>query len=324
MKIRVLTAADVRSALPMATAIDAVAKAYGQLSADKATMPLRSRFHTDKGVTLLMPAHLHESGDFAVKIVSVYGDNPQLGLPTVAATVLALDPATGMPLALMEGDSLTALRTGAAGGVAARYLAREDADTVALFGAGVQARAQLQAVMTVRTISQVIIVDPFEVAANRLAEEIAAWPDAPMVSLADSPQAAVSRADIVLAATTSKTPLFDGNDLRPGTHVTGVGSFTPEMQEIDATTIGRARVVVDQRDAALAEAGDIILAKAEIDAEIDAEIGEIINGTEPGRENEEEITFFKSVGLAVQDAVAAAAVLQAAEEKGLGTVIKMS
>jgi len=324
MKIRVLTAADVRSALPMATAIDAVAMAYGQLSAGKATMPLRSRFHTDKGVTLLMPAHLHESGDFAVKIVSVYGDNLQLGLPTVAATVLALDPATGMPLALMEGDSLTALRTGAAGGVAARYLARVDAATVALFGAGVQARAQLEAAMAVRSIARVMIVDPFETAANRLAEEISGWPDAPVVSLADSPQAAVGQADIVLAATTSKTPLFDGNDLRPGTHVTGVGSFTAEMQEIDATTVGRARVVVDQRDAALAEAGDIILAKAEIDAEIDAEIGEIVNGAKPGRENDEEITFFKSVGLAVQDAVTAAAVLRAAEEKGLGTVIEMS
>ena len=320
MKIRVLTAADVRSALPLSTAIDAVAKAYGQLSAGKATMPLRSRFHTEKGVTLLMPAHLHDSGDFAVKIVSVYGDNPQAGLPTVAATVLALDPQTGMPLALMEGDSLTALRTGAAGGVAARYLAREDADTVALFGAGVQARAQLQAVMAVRKISRVMIVDPFEAAANRLAEEIANWPDAPTASLAKTPQAAVSRADIVLAATTSAKPLFDGNDLRPGTHVTGVGSFTPEMQEIDANTVRRARVVVDQRDAALAEAGDIILGKAQIDAEI----GEIVNGAKPGRENDEEITFFKSVGLAVQDAVAASAVLQAAEAKGLGTVIEMS
>ncbi|MCB2149362.1 MAG: hypothetical protein KQI81_22975, partial [Deltaproteobacteria bacterium] len=116
------------------------------------------------------------------------------------------------------------------------------------------------------------------------------------------------------------TPLFDGNDLKPGTHVTGVGSFTPQMQEIDATTIRRARVVVDQRDAAMAEAGDIIIGKAVIDAEI----GEIINGEKPGRQSDEEITFFKSVGLAVQDAVTAAAVLKAAEKKGLGTVIDMS
>ena len=320
MQIRILTAADIRSALPMSVAIDAVAAAYSQLSAGKATMPLRSRFHTQKGVTLLMPAYLHESGDFAVKIVSVYGDNSKLGLPTVTATVLALDPQTGMPLALMEGDSLTALRTGAAGGVAARYLARADAKIVALFGAGVQARAQLQAAMAVRKIERVLVVDPFETAAQCLADDISSWPEAPDVILAESPQAAVAQADIVLAATTTTTPLFDGNDLKPGTHVTGVGSFTPQMQEIDANTIDRARVVVDQRDAAMAEAGDIIIGKAVIDAEI----GEIINGEKPGRQNDEEITFFKSVGLAVQDAVTAAAVLKAAQEKGLGTVIEMS
>ena len=320
MNIRILTAADVRAALSIVEAIDAVARAYSQLSAGKATMPLRSRFHTEKGVTLLMPAHLHESGDFAVKIVSVYADNPKLGLPTVAATVLAMDPQTGLPLALMEGDSLTALRTGAAGGVAARYLAREDAGTVALFGAGVQARSQLRAAMAVRNIKHVWIVDPFAAAAQRMADEISGWPDAPAVTLADSPKTAVTQADIVLAATTATTPLFDGNDLKPGTHVTGVGSFTPQMQEIDAATVRRARVVVDQRDAAMAEAGDIIIGKAVIDAEI----GEIINGEKPGRQSDEEITFFKSVGLAVQDAVTAAAVLKAAEKKGLGTVIEMS
>ncbi len=320
MQIRVLTATDIHSAVSMSDAIDAVSSAFGQLSAGKATMPLRSRFHTDKGVTLLMPAHLHVSGDFAVKVVSVYADNPSIGLPTVAATVLALDPQTGMPLALMEGDSLTALRTGAAGGVAARHLARADARSVALFGAGVQARSQLQAVLAERAIEQLMIVDPVAAAAQRLADEIAGWPMAPAVSLMDSAQAAVAQADIVLAATTSTTPLFDGNDLRPGTHVTGVGSFAPEMQEIDAATIRRARVVVDQRKAAMAEAGDIILGRATIDAEI----GEIINGDKPGRQSDDEITFFKSVGLAVQDAVTAAAVLKAAEKMDLGRVIDMS
>jgi len=320
MQIRVLSADDVRSALSMTAAIDAVARAFAQLSAGKATMPLRSRFHTQKGVTLLMPAHLHDSGDFAVKIVSIYTDNPKLGLPTVAATVLALDPLTGIPLALMEGDCLTALRTGAAGGVAARHLSRANARTVALFGAGVQARAQLQAVMAVRKIERVWVVDPFETAAQRLIDDVSTWPDAPMLTLTDSPGAAVASADIVLAATTTTAPLFDGSDLKPGTHVTGVGSFTPQMQEIDATTIRRARVVVDQRDAAQAEAGDIIIGKALIDAEI----GEIINGEKPGRQNDDEITFFKSVGLAVQDAVTAAAVLKAAAEKGLGTVVQMS
>ena len=304
----------------MPAAIDAVAAAYAQLAAGKATMPLRSRFHTPNGVTLLMPAHLHESDDFAVKIVSVYEGNPTLDLPTVTATVLVLDPLTGIPRALMEGDRLTALRTGAAGGVAARHLARTDATVVALFGAGAQARAHLEAVTAVRSIERILIVDPVAGAARGLAEEIARWPEAPEVIVDDSPRKAVSQADIVLAATTTMTPLFDGRDLKPGTHVTGVGSFKSDMQEIDAATIARARVVVDQREAAMAEAGDIILGKAVIDAEI----GEIVNGTRPGRQNDDEITFFKSVGLAVQDAATAAAALRAAEEKGLGTVIDMS
>ncbi len=152
MKIRILTADDVRAALPMKKAIEAMGSAFGQFSAGDATVPLREKVPSHKGVTLIMPAFLHKSEDLAVKIVSVYPDNPTLGLPTVAGTVLVLDPQTGMPTAFMEGDSLTAIRTGAAGGLAADLLARPDAATVALFGAGVQARSQLQAVMAVRKI----------------------------------------------------------------------------------------------------------------------------------------------------------------------------
>ncbi|MBI9087469.1 MAG: hypothetical protein JEZ11_28025 [Desulfobacterales bacterium] len=320
MKIRILTAADVRAALTMSQAIAAMKKAYGQFSSGRATVPLRTRLHTDKGVTLLMPAFLHQSRNLAVKVVSVYSGNPALGLPTVAATVLVLNPETGLPLAFMEGDSLTALRTGAGGGLAADLLARKDARTVALFGAGVQARAQLQAVLAVRSIETVRLFDPSADAARRLMDAVALWPDAPKIIPAQSPEAAIEAADIVLAATTTRTPLFDGNRLAPGAHVTGVGSFTPEMQEIDTATVRRAKVVVDSREACMAETGDII----NTGAVIHAELGEIVNGVRPGRETEEEITFFKSVGIAAQDAVAAAAVLKAAEKKDLGTLIQMS
>jgi ornithine cyclodeaminase/alanine dehydrogenase-like protein (mu-crystallin family) len=332
MELRILTAADIRAALPMRTAIDAVGKAFGQFSAGTAEVPLRTRLHTEKGVTLLMPAYLSDSRDLAVKIVSVYGENPTLGLPTVAALVQVLDPDTGMPMAILEGDTLTALRTGAAGGLATDLLARAAATRLALFGAGVQSRSQLQAAMAVRNISRVDIVDLNPDAAHKLADDIATWPGAPEVFLAADATAAVKEADIVVAATTSRVPLFDGRDLRPGTHVTGVGAFTPEMQEIDAATIRRARVIVDSREACLAEAGDIIAAMTENSAEADisavadisAEIGEIVNGSKPGRQNEEEITFFKSVGIAAQDAAAAGAVLAAAEEKGLGQLIRLA
>lgn len=319
MKIRILTAEDVQKALPMDRAIEAVRSAFGQFSGGQANVPLRSRFHTDKGVTLIMPAHLKQTGDFALKVVSVYGENPAKGLPTVAATVLVLDPKTGMPLAFMDGDSLTALRTGAGGGLAADLLAREDAQRAVLFGAGVQARTQLLAALTVRPLAEVTIIDPVTAAAESLAAEVSTWDGAPAVNLGADPAEAVAAADIIMAATTTTTPLFDGSLLKPGTHVTGVGSFTPDMQEIDAATVKRARVIVDSREACQAEAGDIIKAEAVIDAEI----GDIVNGTCPGRENETDITFFKSVGVACQDAAAAAAVLAGAEAADLGQIVDL-
>ena len=160
MPIRILSAADVRAALPMPKAIDAMRHAYGQLSAGTAVAPPRQHIFTDKGVTLIMPAYLPERSEnvkqsqivptqaqFGIKVVSVYDDNPNLNLPRITATVLVLDSATGSPKAFMDGASLTAIRTGAGGGLAADLLARKDAKIVGLFGAGVQARAQLQAVM---------------------------------------------------------------------------------------------------------------------------------------------------------------------------------
>lgn len=319
MQVRILTASDVCVALPMPKAIDAMKRAFGQLSAGQAEMPLRTQISTGKGTTMLMPAYLRQSQDFGIKIVSVYKNNPSRGLPLVTATVLVLDPQTGLPRAFIDGNSLTAIRTGAGGGVAAELLARREVKTVALFGAGVQARAQLEAVRAVRSITQVNLISRTRASAQKLAEEIAAWTAAPTVNQVSTPRQAVQDADIVIAATNSLTPLFDGNDLKPGAHVTGVGSYTSEMQEVDAVTVQRARVVVDSRVACLADAGDIIIPQAKISAEL----GEILNGLKPARQSDDEITFFKSVGVAVQDAAAAAAVLGEAEAKGLGTIVEM-
>lgn len=320
MSIRILSAADVRAALPMPKAIDAMRHAYSQLSAGKAVAPPRQHLSTDKGVTLIMPAYLPDRSEFGIKVVSVYDDNPNLNLPRITATVLVLDPVTGALKAFMDGASLTAIRTGAGGGVAADLLARQDAKTVGLFGAGVQARAQLQAVMAVRDITSVNLISRTQASAAQLAAEISEWIDAPEVNLAPTPQAVVQDADVVICATTSGTPLFDGNALSLGTHVTAVGTFVPEKREVDTATIRRAhRIVVDSREDCLAEAGDLIIPNAEIDAEI----GEIINGDKPGRTSDDEITFFKSVGVAVQDAVAASAVLAEAEMRGLGTVVEI-
>ena len=321
MHIRILSASDVRAALPMPKAIEAMRHAYSQLSAGKALSPPRQHITTDQGVTLIMPAYLSEHREFGIKVVSIYDNNLNLELPRITATVLVLDPATGAPKAFIEGASLTALRTGAGGGVAADVLARQDAKRVGLFGAGVQARTQLQAVLAVRNITCVNVISRTHASAERLATEISAWPDAPAVNLAQTPQQVVQDADIVICATTSATPLFDGNALQPGTHITAVGTFELEKREVDTTTLRRAhRIVVDSKEACLSEAGDLIIPNAEIDAEI----GDILNGNTPGRQSDDEITFFKSVGVAVQDAVAASRVLAAAETQGLGTLAEMA
>ncbi len=321
MHIRLLSANDVRAALPMHKAIEGMRHAYSQLSAGNVTAPPRQHLYTYKGVTLIMPAYLPQRSEFAIKVVSVYDGNPQLDLPRINATVLVLDPATGAPKAFIDGTSLTAIRTGAGGGAAADILATRNAKNIGLFGAGVQARTQLQAVIAVRDITHVNLISRTHASAQKLADEIAQWTDAPQVNIVSTPKQVVEDADIVICATTSALPLFDGNHLQPGTHITAIGTFVPEKREVDTTTIRRAhRIVVDSRNACLEEAGDIIIPNAEIDAEI----GEILNGQKPGRQNEQEITFFKSVGIAVQDAVAADIALAEAEAKGLGILVEIA
>lgn len=320
MQIRILTSDDVNAALPMSKAIEIMKHAFGQLSRGMAIVPLRSKISSDKGDTLLMSAYLRGSQDLGIKIVSIYKDNPSKGIPTVTAIVVVLDSQTGRPRALIEGDSLTAIRTGATGGLASELLARRNAKTVALFGAGVQARAQLQGVIAVRSITRINLLDLSLSASQKLADEIATWEKAPAVNLVSNSKEAIQDADIIITATTSSKPVFDGTGLKAGTHITGVGSYTPQMQEVDETTVQRARIVVDSRDACLAEAGDLIIPKATVDAEL----GEIINGIKPGRQSDEEITFFKTVGVAVEDAAAAAAILSEAEKNELGTVLEVS
>jgi ornithine cyclodeaminase len=245
-----------------------------------------------------------------------------MDLPVIHAVVLVLDPVTGRALALMDGTWLTALRTGAIGGLAADLLAREEASVVALFGAGVQARTQLEAVRCVRDIREVRIVSPSGSSADQLASEL----EGVAARRVDDPNDAIAGADIVIGATSSSTPVFDGQRVEPGTHVTGVGSFTTEMREVDTELIIRARVVVDQRDAIMEEAGDIVgpIRDGAVDESVmAAEIGEILLGQAEGRRDADEITFFKSVGNAVQDLAVAARVLEVAERDGLGVVVDL-
>jgi ornithine cyclodeaminase len=279
------------------------------------------------GVTLFMPALLHESGDMAVKIASVFPNNIERGQPTINALVVAIDSETGIPIAVMEGASLTAIRTGAASGAATDLLAREDATVLAIFGSGVQARTQLEAVCTVRNIHEVRVYSLDEPGAHAFIEDMSGLGPIPKnIRVVHSPTDAISKADIICTATTSSTPVFEGKDLEPGTHINAVGSFTPEMQELDIETVKKSLVVVDSREAALIEAGDLIIPieRGEIKPEwIYAEIGELVRSLKPGRTDPNQITLFKSVGIAVQDAISASHALARAEEIGLGKTFRL-
>jgi ornithine cyclodeaminase/alanine dehydrogenase-like protein (mu-crystallin family) len=327
MQLRVLSADEVRQALPMAAAIEAMKQAFGQLSGGQASLPLRSRIEVDESFSLFMPAYLHGSGDLAVKIVSVYPENPPKGLPTIHAAVIVLDSKTGAPTALMEGATLTAIRTGAASGAATDLLANRDASSVAILGSGVQARTQLEAVCTVREIQHAWVFSLDMPGLQEFVDDMAGVGPIPTnLKIAANAEDAIAQADIICTATTSSTPVFDGSVVRPGTHINAVGSFTPSMQEIDSETVRRALVIVDSRQATLAEAGDLIIPiqSGEILPEwIRAELGEIVNGTFPGRTGADQITLFKSVGVAVQDAAAAAHALAGAVAADLGKIVEL-
>jgi ornithine cyclodeaminase len=322
MEMRILTGADVRAAVDMASAMACVRRAFVALSAGEAEVPLRLPLETDHGVSLFMPAWLPGEESAGAKIVSVNPGNRGRGLPAIHAAVLLLEPETGRPRALLDGTWLTALRTGAAGGVAADLLARPDARVAAVFGAGVQARTQLQALREVRDIGEVRLVSRTGASARRWAEALGGL----SVAVMYDPEAAVRGADVVIAATDSPDPVFPGAAVDPGTHVTGVGSYTPSMREVDTDLVRRARVFVDQREAVLAEAGDLAGPVADGDVDpgvIVAELGEVAAGRVAGRTDPEEITFFKSVGNAVQDVAVAWEAVEVARARGLGTVVEL-
>lgn len=323
--MRILTASDVSRALEMPKAIEVMRDAFAQLAAGDATVPPRPVIEIpDVDASFLtMPAYAAGTPALSVKAVGVFPRNPDKGLAAIQGAVLALDPGTGRPLALFEGASLTAIRTGAASGVATDFLAREDASTLAVFGAGAQARTHVAAVRAVRDIREARVYAPTRSHAEAMAAEL----DDVDVVVADGPGDALDGADIVCTATNSPTPVFSGDALVEGVHVNAVGSFKPTLRELDLETIRRMdKVVVDTREGAWAEAGELIHARDEglLTAEgVYAELGDLCVGNKPGRESGDERTLFKSVGNAVQDAVAAQAAYEAALALDLGVEVDL-
>lgn len=317
-----LSADDVRRALPMSEAIAAARDAFTQLSSGQVALPPRQRIEAtgEQGAALVMTCHSSAQRLFGLKFITLFGQNRQRGLPLIHALVLLADGATGEPLALMEGAMLTAIRTGAASGLATELLARPDATVAAIFGAGIQARTQLEAVCAVRPIRRALVFDPDRSAAGQFAAAMAAQLGRD-VRPASTPRDALQDADVVCAATTSPVPVFDDSDLKPGTHINAVGSYRPDVSEIPAATVCRARVVVDHRESALEEAGDLLLPLAQgliEKSHFQTELGEVALGRVPGRWDPAGISLFKSVGVAIQDLCSAARVLENARRLALG------
>ena len=321
-----LNAAEVRRALPMSAAIEAMRRAFVALSDGLAEVPMRAHLAVEphNGISIVMPAYVRDKRDEAlmVKVVSLFAENPKRGLPLIHAAVLALNPETGRPFALIEGAALTAIRTGAASGLATDLLARPESRTAAILGAGVQARTQLEAICTVCRIETVWVYDPIQTRVEALITEMAAnGPVTADLRPAGSAREALADADIVCAATTATAPAFADADLKAGAHVNAIGSYQPDKQEVPPETVARAMVVVDCREAALAETGDLVqpIRQGLITPEhIHAELGELILGRKSGRASAGQITLYKAVGVAVQDAVAARTALKQAEKLGLG------
>ena len=315
---------DVENLLDMPAAIAAVADAFRLIYEGQTELPVRSNIPVaaHDGSLMTMPAYVGGDVDaLGAKLISFYGANPaQRGLPAIQGSVVLFDPTTGKLQAIIEAGLLTAMRTGASGGVAARYLSRQDSRTLTIFGSGVQAPYQVEAVLCERAIERVFVLSRAAAHAEALAARLEQRFGIPVRAATDI-ENAVQAADILVTATSAHTPLFDGSLLRAGVHITGIGSHLPNACEVDATTVRRAKVVTDQMSACLAEAGDLVQPiKAGLydPGHVYAEIGAIIAGDRPGRTDADEITFFKSVGLAVQDVAVARTVYRKALAQGVG------
>ena len=328
MKLRLLSRADVERLLTWPEAIRLQGEAFGLLSAGEAVNPVKTLIASRQpdAEVLFMPALLKGGRGFGLKYVSDFHGNAALGLPHLQALVLLLDGQTGAPAAILEGRHLTNVRTGAGAGLATQLLARRDAAVVAVFGAGEVAGPCLVAVCHVRPVRKVWVCSRSEAPARVFIERMRAE-GAPVpadIAFTADRRRAVAEADVLVVGTNAKAAVFDGRDLRPGTHVNSLGNSTG--RELDAETVRRSKVFMDSRDGCLAYSRDILepIREGAIRAEdLYGELGEVVIGRKPGRTDEREITLFKSLGVAVQDLVTAQHVLREAQRRGIGIEVDL-
>ena len=331
MDVTVLSAEDVARLLPMRDCIQVMRDALGSLARGKALVPLRMvmRMPDASGFLGLMPGHIGpddgRAGALGMKAVSVFPGNARRGIDTHQGAVLLFEEDTGRLSALMDGATITAIRTAAVSGVATDLLARRDAAELAILGAGVQARTHLEAIAAVRPLRRVRVwsrnpqhaADLVKASAGRFGVSIEAVPTA---------EAAVREADVVATVTASPQPVLQRPWVKDGAHINAVGSSIPTTREIDTATMAAVRLFVDRRESALNEAGDLLIPMREgafTADHIQAELGEVIIGKDLGRQSPDELTLFKSLGLAVEDVASAAFILKRAREIGIGQTVRM-
>jgi len=327
-----LSADDIKKIFKMRDAIDADKEALSLYSAGKADIPLRTNIDIPEqnGQSLYMPGYVSgEKPALAMKIVSVYPDNINKNLPSVPATMIALDATTGIVNAVMDGTYLTQLRTGAVQGLATELLSNEDSKLALLIGTGGQGMSQLEAMLTVRSLEKVYIFDidksRSEAFCETAATKFAGQFETIFESIADI-DSVLPEVDIITTVTTSRRATFDGSLVKRGVHINGIGAYTKEMHELPEVALTKSNeIFFDTMDGVLSEAGDIItpLENGIISkSDIDGELGQLINGDVSGRRHEEDVTVFKTVGTAALDAVVADRIVRLALEKQVGLELK--
>ena len=317
-----LSEQDVRIVLPMPDLIDAMETALARFSSNQVTQPLRTVIEVglQKAFVGVMPAFIDDPAMLGTKVVSVFGSNAAVGLPTHLATIVLLDPMTGELLAIMDGRYITEARTAAVSAVSVKRLAREDATRLAIVGSGVQARSHLEAIASVRHLHEVSVWSRSLENRTAFAREMRPRTKA-AIKIATSARGAVDGADMIVLATASREPVVHSGWISNGAHVCAVGACRPDQREMDSELVARGRVFVDSRAGALAEAGDIILPMKEgviNDRHVAGELGEVVIGKIAGRTSPDDVTIFKSLGMAVEDVAAAHLAYVKAAERGLG------
>jgi alanine dehydrogenase len=323
----VLSEKQVESLIDIDELIAALEQAHIQYSTGKAVMPVRLVVPLPQiqGRITSMPGYLNEDKALGMKVVTYFQDNPKQNLPAILATIMLFSSESGKMIAAMDGGYITAIRTACASALATRILANPNTPVLGILGAGVQARAHIQALTRVRQLSQIKLYSPSGKSALNIKTEMEKPCGIP-IEVVDSAQAAVRGSDLLVTVTTAKEPIVQVQWLKPGVHINAVGSHRPDLREIDGATLKRARVVVDSREAIMAECGDILLALKEqsIGADdIHGEIGEVLAGTKAGRTSSSEVTLYKSVGIAIQDVATAQMVYLKALAQNVGTKVEV-